>query len=588
LINAHIFIKFNTSVKSIDDGVKHLQTVLSTGSSREICIQPKLKSGLCPLHSELDIEIMERNDEQLCAKMIIKYPICMCGRDSGISTFLGSLLYYTVFSFVVEYHILDFDITDEEEVFGLFSGPKHGVKGIRDLLDEQNEPLIGLILKPRTKIDLIAQKKVVEELACSGKINYIIDDELVISPRCCYYGDKIDCYSDLIHQIATKYHHKMLYWVNVSCDISISQKIIEYSISKGVNTFSLNAVTMGFTSVKYIIEKYSQDALFLVNNVGRGILTRPLGFFMSECVLSKISRLIGADAVYTGPLTKEFPYDATILEIERKSLQDVWWTYKKSFSVTSGDIDTTKNARENIQALGKDTMIQMGAGLLGTGDVLSKLTAFKFLVSNTLNPEVMKHVQEALQSEEITKISKEETTMTTSEAKRVDLLKTKLSGQITNRIRLVDALSKTRDPLTEGRYEEDLEKCEKAILDFALQLAELSTQYQQIEMDTYLTSDLLEICKRNANKVSETDFDEVKAGLIDVSKEISREILSSEASHQDIERLKSELSAKGTLELTIPIIPLLLNYKTELSIETKLNLKKMIVSLFRKIKSVLI
>jgi len=761
LINAHIRIKFNTSVKSIDDGVKHLQAVLSTGSSREICIQPKFTSGLCPLHSELDVKILERDDKQLCAKIIIKYPICMCGRDSGISIFLGSLLYYTVFSFVAEYHILDFDITNEEDVLGLFPGPKHGVKGIRDLLNEQNEPLIGVILKPRTRIDLTAQKRVIEELARSGKINYIIDDELVVSPKCCRYEDKIDCYSDLIHRIASDYHYKMLYWVNVSCDLSVSQKVIEYSLAKGVNTFSLNAVTMGFTSVKYIIEKYSKNAFFLVNNIGRGILTRPSGFFMSECVLSKMSRLIGADAVYTGPLTKEFPYDADILEVERRSLQDVWWSYKKSFSVSSGNIDTSKNAIENIQALGKDTMIQMGSGLLGTEDVLSKLTTFKFLISNALNPNVIRFLRDAVESEETTKstiISKGETSMgkrdffisynsndrlwatwiaevleqnsysvylqewdirpgddfiekmheilknssrfmpiisttyidapyckaewspalataisnkgessfvpvriadvspdgilktrvyidlfnleedmakkqlldglkpisrkhigvfpgtttksktspitnlpasltptvvtvstemTNSESKRVELLKKSLSEQINNRIRLLNTLAKTRDPIYEGQYENDLEKCEGAILEFALQLAELSTKYQQIEADTYLTSDLFEICKRNANKVSETDSLEVKSDLFDVSKEIIQEVASKGIPHQDIEQLTADLSAKGTLELTIPIIPFLLNYKAILSLETKSNFKKMIVSLFRKIKGVL-
>jgi ribulose 1,5-bisphosphate carboxylase large subunit-like protein len=78
---------------------------------------------------------------------------------------------------------------------------------------------------------------------------------------------------------------------------------------------------MGFSAVKFIIEEYRNDALFLINDIGRGILTRPPGFLMSERVLSKLSRLIGADAVYTGPLTQGFPYDVEILKDERASLQ---------------------------------------------------------------------------------------------------------------------------------------------------------------------------------------------------------------------------------------------------------------------------
>lgn len=52
------------------------------------------------------------------------------------------------------------------------------------------------------------------------------------------------------------------------------------------------------------------------------------------------------------------------------------------------------------------------------------------------------------------------------EEKRVNLLKEKLSRQINNRIKLLDALSKTRDPIDESCLEEDLEKCERTIIDF--------------------------------------------------------------------------------------------------------------------------
>ena len=114
-----------------------------------------------------------------------------------------------------------------------------------------------------------------------------------------------------------KYSCKMIYWVNAACDIPISEEIIQYGLKHRINTFSLNPVTMGFSSVKYIIDKYSNDALFILNNISRGVLTRMSGFSVSERVLAKISRLIGADAVYTGPITYDFAYDKDILNKER-------------------------------------------------------------------------------------------------------------------------------------------------------------------------------------------------------------------------------------------------------------------------------
>lgn len=550
----------------------------------------------------------------------------------------------------------------------------------------------------------------------------------------------------------------MLYWVNVSCDIPIAEKIIEYSLKKGVSTFSLNAVTMGFTSVKYIIDKYSNNALFLINNIGRGILTRQKGFFISELVLSKISRLIGADAVYTGPITKDFPYNDYTLKEERVALQNVWGNYKKSFCVSSGNIDNAKNAKENIQALGKDTMIQMGAGLLrkDNHDTISKLSVVRFMVSNALNQEIMQELEATFSSNENstgeksmkherrdffisynvadenwakwiaetlenngyktfiqawdikpgddfivrmqefltnserflpilsstyldapycqaewapalatvikddpdffipirivnispegllktrvyidlfdtqeaeatkrlldgvkpnvnrksngfpcksgTSVSKPSMTsqadkpmgnlgmgyytpsMNQQEEKRVNLLKDKISRQINNRIKLLDALSKTRDPIDESRLEEDLEKCERTIIDFALQLANMSITRQDIDIDQVLTNDLAEICTKNAFRVERGDYQEIKSELLAVSQRAASEIANQGGQSTEVQKLTSEISSKESLELTIPIIPLLLNYKTELSFETKINFKKLALSLFQKIK----
>lgn len=161
----------------------------------------------------------------------------------------------------------------------------------------------------------------------------------------------------------------------------------------------------------------------------------------------------------------------------------------------------------------------------------------------------------------------------------INLLQEKISKQITTRIRLRDTLAKTRDPLDYQKYEEDLEKCETVIIDFSLQLAELSVQYPEIEIDSCLTSDIIDICIKNANKVSNDGFNAIRNELLNLSKEMTNN------EDKDIsQKLEAEVSTKGSLELTIPIIPMILNYKSSVSVDTKLKLKKVIISLFQKIK----
>lgn len=173
------------------------------------------------------------------------------------------------------------------------------------------------------------------------------------------------------------------------------------------------------------------------------------------------------------------------------------------------------------------------------------------------------------------------------EEKRVNLLKEKLSRQINNRIKLLDALSKTRDPIDESCLEEDLEKCERTIIDFALQLANLSITRQDLDIDQVLTNDLAEICVKNAFRVERGDYQEIKRELLAVSQRVASDIANQGGQSTEVQKLTSEISSKESLELTIPVIPLLLSYKTELSFETKINFKKMALSLFQKIKKVI-
>ena len=585
MITARVRITFNSMVQCIADGIEHMKKVLSTGSSSPICIPPKTQNQLCKFHTEVDVVVNSIIDEEnKTVEVYIYFPICLCGINTGISTFLGSLLYYSVFSIVDEYHIIDFDLCTEE-VQKLFIGPRHGIEGIRKLCEVPDEPLMGLILKPRTRIDLSYQRSIVSALASSKYINYLIDDELVISPFCCNYQDRIDVYSSLINEMYEKYSCKMIYWVNAACDIPISEEIIQYGLKHRINTFSLNPVTMGFSSVKYIIDKYSNDALFILNNISRGVLTRMSGFSVSERVLAKISRLIGADAVYTGPITYDFAYDKDILNKERTALQDRWENYKKSFCVSSGSINSAKIVKENVQALGKDTMIQMGGALL-TQDTktISKLKALKIMVSNALDPEIMRELQNSFVDMKGETIMNQDTSR--NEKKRADLLNREISCLVRDRIRLKTALVRVDNPIKEGDYEDTLEKCELAIMGFAVELASISVKYPDIEIGDTL-SDILDICKRHASKVDSSYYAEFESDILSVSNDIKKDVKNEGKTTENIEKISSDIKASGSFELTIPIIPSILTYKTQFSMETKMKFRKMLVSIFGKIKNVL-
>lgn len=582
MLNALLKIKFSKDT-SVEFGVEYLKKVLSFGSAKDILIPPKANNKLCEFHRDIECNIVEiYKDNAIDVK--ITFPYCLSGATSGISELINSLLYCSVFSFIKNYIVEDFYLDNKVDVF---QGPRFGVSGIRNIAKVFQTPLMGVILKPRTKIDLKYQSYIIEELCNSGLINYLIDDELVVSPNCCYYDEKINCYVKMIKQIENHVGMKIIYWVNATSDIEVAKKIIDFSLNKGINTFCINPVTMGFSAVKYLIDVYENRAVFLANNIGRGVLCRPPRYYISEKVLAKLSRLAGADAVYTGPISSPFPYDTKILREERDSLQGQFCGFKPSFAVTSGDIGNGKNVGENVNAIGSDVMIQMGGGLLERQSS-EKLKIFSFIANYALNECALKEVKDGFLAIEQEKIKKGNNKLMNNKQlvkQRKEQLSEYISKQLLLRNEYKQALSSTRDPQELFKYKTELDNCENTILEFACELNELAeTNPKNIDLDNNSYREILQISSQKLIEMDEKDIEELIENLDKLFTNIQKMPNLDNSIKEKITEYNIQTSVQNKLELSIPIIPLLLNYKVDFSLDCTKKLHKALAKILNLYK----
>ena len=581
MLKAFLKIKFVKDITT-DFGVEYLKKVLSFGSAKDISIPPKSKEKLCEYHRDVECEIVQeyKNNE---VDIIIIFPYCLSGATSGIAELINSLLYCSVFSFVENYIVEDFYLDSKMNLFG---GPRFGVPGIRNMVKVYQTPLMGVILKPRTRIDINYQKYVVQELCGSGLVNYLIDDELVISPNCCQFEEKISSYTEMINQMERRTGKKIIYWINATADIEFSRKIIDFSLDKGINTFCLNPVTMGFSAVKYLIDVYENKAAFLANNIGRGVLSRPPQFYMTEKVLAKLSRLAGADAVYTGPISSPFPYDTKILKAERECLQSEFCGYKASFAVTSGDIGNGKNVGENVNAIGYDVMIQMGGGLLEERSS-EKLMVFSFIANYALNEDILREVNEVFLTVEQEKIRRENNLMNDKQLirQRNEQLTEYISKQLLLRNEYRQAISATRDPQELFKYKTELNKCEDTILEFAYDLNYLAeTNPDIIDLDCSSYKAILQISGQKLLDMEENNLTDLICNLDNLF-QYSRQITDIDNSIKEkIDEYNMQTSIHNKLELSIPIIPLFLNFKLDLSLDCTKMLRKVLIKILQLTK----
>lgn len=390
----------------------------------------------------------------------------------------------------------------------------------------------------------------------------------------------------MINHIENKLGKKILYWVNATADIDFSKKIIDFSLDKGINTFCLNPVTMGFSAVKYLVDIYERKAAFLANNIGRGVLSRPPQYYITEKVLAKLSRLVGADAVYTGPISSPFPYDTKILRDERECLQADFCGFKASFAVTSGDIGNGKNVGENVNAIGRDVMIQMGGGLLEERSS-EKLKVFSFIANYALDEDVLREVNDVFLTVEQEKIRKGSNSMNDKQLvrQRNEQLTEYIGKQLLLRNEYKQAISTTRDPQEIFKYKTELNKCENTILEFAYELNDLAeTNPNIIDLDGSSYKAILQISGQKLLEMDEDNLTDLISNL-DALFENVQEISDADNSIKEkIDEYNIQTSMHNKLELSLPIIPLFLNYKVDLSLDCTKKLRKVLIKVLQLAK----
>src|SRR5262249_11428451 len=115
-------------------------------------------------------------------------------------------------------------------------------------------------------------------------------------------------------------------------------------------------------------------------NMGTAILARrPFDKGMSELALSRVSRVAGADGVYSGILGSDWYSD----EVERMvmaALKNKYHNFKSCAPVVAGGL-TVVNLWQNLKHYGDDVLLQAGTGLLGyPGGVAKGVRAMRKII----------------------------------------------------------------------------------------------------------------------------------------------------------------------------------------------------------------
>ncbi|MGB9815110.1 MAG: RuBisCO large subunit C-terminal-like domain-containing protein [Thermoplasmata archaeon] len=286
------------------------------------------------------------------------------------------------------------DIEFPEEYVGGFRGPKFGIKGVREILNVKERPLLLNMIKPCTGFPPDVGAQYFYE-AARGGVDIIKDDELLADAPFNRIEERVVKYMEAADRANSEKGEKTLYTVNITDSYP---KIIEHAeraIELGVNALMVNVFTAGFSALQYLAEDESIKVPILAHMDFAGTMYQaPEYGITSPLLMGKITRLSGADMmIFPAPYGKAFYLREKAIRTGR-ALTDIFYHIRPTFPAPSGGI-AHPMVPDIIQDFGKDVIIAAGGAIHGhSRGPAAGARAFRYIIDAVMQGKTLEQAEE--------------------------------------------------------------------------------------------------------------------------------------------------------------------------------------------------
>ncbi len=286
------------------------------------------------------------------------------------------------------------DIRFPKAIVTAFPGPRYGIDGVRELLEQDNKhrkmPLLGTVPKP--KVGRTAQEQAVLArrlwTAGDGSYDFIKDDENLTSLPFNTFEDRAKLVHEVQVEVEKQTKCKKLYLCNIThSNFDVMLQRAEMIKHYGGRCMMLDVVASGVGAVhtmrlknpELIIHAHRAMHAFMTRESGSGISGKGdiNGFSVSMFILAKIYRMLGVDSLHSGsPKSKMEDYgeaeeigkiltqDVTVPNTKFHTLGQNWFGMKNVWPVASGGLHPGV-MDVVIAKMTPDCYVQLGGGVLG-------------------------------------------------------------------------------------------------------------------------------------------------------------------------------------------------------------------------------
>lgn len=275
------------------------------------------------------------------------------------------------------------DIYLPEAFLKHFKGPSQGVEGVRGKLKIWGRPIIGTVPKPKVGYSPEEVEKLAYEILVGG-MDFVKDDENLAGPSYCRFEERAKAIMKAIDRAEKETGERKAWLANITADVREMERRLKLVAELGNTHVMVDVVIAGWSSLTYIRDLAADYKLAIHGHRAfHAAFTRNPYHGVSMFTLAKLYRIIGVDQLHVG--TPEVgKLEAKAVDVIRMArllreqtykpdiedglhMQQPFPGIKPAFPVSSGGLHPG-TLPAVIKAMGVDTVIQVGGGVVGHPD----------------------------------------------------------------------------------------------------------------------------------------------------------------------------------------------------------------------------
>jgi ribulose-bisphosphate carboxylase large chain len=241
------------------------------------------------------------------------------------------------------------------EVLALFPGPRHGIAGIRRLLDAPVRPLTNAAMKPQG-LHVAELAALCRTFALAG-VDIVKDDHGIDDQPYSPFVERVRACQAAIAEAVRATGKPALYAPNLVGTPRILRERARIAREEGVRAVLVAPMLVGLPAYYELIEEFPDFAYLAHPSFGGARSIAP------EFLFGRLLRLFGSDAVIFVNVGGRFGYTRDMCAALAANAREPWGHVRPALPVPAGGM-RMERIEELLDFYGPDTMLLIGGNLL--------------------------------------------------------------------------------------------------------------------------------------------------------------------------------------------------------------------------------